>query len=46
MNKSRLKARETRFKNHIHEMDIRPTYEIQNEKRKSDKYYDTRKRIE
>lgn len=46
MKKSQLKARETRFKNHIQEIDIRPTYEKQNEKHKSDKYFDTRKRIE
>ena len=46
MNKSQLKARTTRFFNHIKNMDTTPTYEKQLKKKKSSDYYDARKRID
>ena len=46
MNKSRQKARDTRFANHVKNNDLTPTYEKQAIKKKSGFYIDTRKRID
>ena len=46
LNKQQLKARATRIKNNMNAADKRTSYEKQTEKRKSEKYYDPRKRIE
>jgi len=46
LNKQQLKARATRIENIMKNGDKRTSYEKQTEKRKSEKYYDPRKRIE
>ena len=46
LNKQQLKARKTRIENSMAAADKRTTYEKQHDKRKSEEYYDPRKRIE